>query len=221
MRSMGFSGAFLLAGVLGLAAAGGPIPVGSLVGSKNATLNGQAPLPYTTVLSGDNLQVRDGLALVTLDQGDRMILGSGTDASFSRETDGVAVSMTRGNLSLYHPEAGPGFRVKIGDVTVRPAPGYRTLGKIAMVDGTLRVTAKDGTLQVEKGGATKEVSKGKTITLAMTAARSPAPNPPVNLHMSHTAHVTGAVVAGGAAASLATMALTRSSTSVSPVVPAP
>jgi hypothetical protein len=157
-------------------AIGSPMPLGSLLGSKNATLDGQAPLPHTTLLEGDNLRVDEGLAMVTLDQGNRMVLGRQTRASFLREADAVIVSLTQGNLSLYHPQAGRPFRIKAGDVTVSPSKGYRTLGQVAMVDGLLAVTAKDGALQVEKNGAIQEVSKGKTITIATDTDRAPMPD---------------------------------------------
>ena len=158
-------------------AIGSPMPLGSLLGSKNATLDGQAPLPHTTLLEGDNLRVDEGLAMVSLDQGNRMVLGRQTQASFLREADAVTVSLTQGNLSLYHPPAGRMFQIKAGDVTVSPAKGYQTLGEVAMVDGLLAVTAKDGTLQVEKAGAIQEVGKGKTITIATDTARAPMPDP--------------------------------------------
>lgn len=212
-------------GGLAVAAAGSPIPIGSLVGSKNAILDGQVPLPHTTVLSGDILQVGDGVAMVALDQGNRMILGRGTAASFSREVDGVAVSLTRGNMSLYHPEAGTGFRVKIGDVTVSPALGYRTLGEIAMVNGLLLVTAKDGALEVERAGTTENVSKGKTITIATTAARARTSNPAGKQHIKHIFSINPKtlLILGGAAEAAGTITaivVTRSSTpSVSPIMP--
>jgi hypothetical protein len=184
----GLSWAWVLAWVMALVATvatGSPIPVGSLVWSRNATLDGQVPLPHTTLLSGDRLQVNDGLAMVTLDRGNRMILGRGSEASFLRDADAVTVSLARGDMSLYHPQASSEFRVKIGDVTVAPAQGYRTLGEIAMVDGLLVVTAKDGALQVEKAGTTKEVRKGSTVTIATTAAQAPAATPPGNTHLKH------------------------------------
>jgi hypothetical protein len=227
-RRMALSRALLLAGVIGLAAAvaiGGPIPIGSLVGSENATLDGQVPLPHTTLLSGDNLQVRDGLAMVTLDRGNRIILGRGTDASFTREADDVTVLLTRGNISLYHPAAGAAFRVMVGDITVRPAPGRRALGEIAMTDGLLVVIAKDGALQVEKAGTTTEVSKGGTTTIATAAARAPGPSPSPKPHLRHIVVQKSLdlleVVGAGAGIALATTALTRSRKQVSPVTPLP
>jgi len=191
--------------IMGLAAAmamASPAAIGSLVGSKNATLDGQVPLPRSTVLNGDNLQVHnDGLAMVALEQGNRMVLGTGTEASFTRDAEGVMVSMTRGNMSLFHPGTGETFRVKTGDVTVLPAPGYKTLGEIAMENGFLVVTAKDGALQVEKAGTTKKVIKGQTITIATAADRAPTPVPPPgNRHVKHVAVVT--VLAGVAATAL-------------------
>jgi len=225
IRRVALSSVLKFIGCIGLAAAtavGSPIPIGSLVGSRNATLDGQAPLPHTTLLSGERLQVNDGLAMVALDQGNRMILGRGTEASFSREADGVTVSLTRGTMSLYHAEAGTGFRVKVGDVTVTPARGYTTMGEIAVVDGLLVVAAKDGSLQIlDDTGTTKKLTKGETVTITTAAARAPLPVPPGNLRISHKAIITMVGVVGGAAATLATIALTRTSASASPTEPAP
>ena len=73
--------------------AGGHEAVGSLVGSRSTTLDGQRPLPHTVLLSGDQLQVNDGLALVTLDRGNRMMLGGQAEASFLREAKILTVTI--------------------------------------------------------------------------------------------------------------------------------
>lgn len=172
----------------------GAMPVGALMGSKDATVDGEVPLPHTTLLSGDNLQVNDGLAMLALDHGNRMIVGRQTQASFLREADAVTVSLTRGNLSLYHPETGRSFRIKAGDVTVSPAKGYRTLGDVAVADGVLAVTAKDGELQVEKAGTVQEVGKGKTITITTAAAGAPTPDPQGRRHIKHIISISPSVL---------------------------
>lgn len=205
---------FVLVSIIGLAATvalGSPVAIGSVVGSKNATLDGAAPLPHSTVLTGDNLQVyNDGLAMVALDHGNRMVLGRGTKASFTRDAEGVMVSMTSGNMSLFHPQTSKTFRVKTGDVTVLPMPGYKTLGELAMVDGLLVVTAKDGALQVEKGNTTKRVVKGQTITIATTADRAPTPAPPPGKeHLKHVPLTTILVGIGAAAATLGIIEITQ------------
>jgi len=232
IKRTGFSSVLLLLGGMGLAVAmatGSSMPVGSLLGSKNATVDGQTPLPHTTLLSGDNLQVNDGLAMVTLDQGNRMILGRETEASFLREANAVSVSLTRGSVLLFHPETSRAFRVKVGDVTVAPAKGYKTLGQIAMVDGLLVVTAKDGALQVEKAGTTQEVGKGKTITIATTAAGAPTPSPRGNRHLKRILTISPAellVLGVSAEAGFAVWAILQATsggkpTPVSPVLPTP
>lgn len=207
------------------AAASGPAAVGSLVGSRNATLDGQGPLPHTVLLSGDKIAVNSGLAMVTLDRGNRVILGRDSEAVFLREADTLTVGMARGHLSLYHPRDGSRLRVKAGDVMVALAGGAGTLVELSLVRGLLVVTARDGRLKVEKDGATREVEKGHTLTVAATAGRAPAPAgagvssaPPG--FSSETPVVAGAA-SGGAGAILASIALTRSSRQVSPVVPGP
>jgi hypothetical protein len=174
-------GTVWLVALAAIAMAGGPNAVGSLVGSRNTTLDGERPLPNTVLLGGDKLQVKDGLAMVTLQRGNRVALGGQSEASFLREAGGVTVLMNRGSLSLYHPQSGSGFRVKVGGVTIVPADGPRTLGEIALAAGTLVVTAKDGSLDVEKDGATRKVAKGYTLTIAPAArgaAASASPGTP-------------------------------------------
>jgi hypothetical protein len=193
----------------------GSAAVGSIAGSRNATLSGEALVANTTVFSGDHLQVRDGVAVVALDEGNRMVFGRETEASFVREAKDVTVLLSRGNVSMYHPGVSSGVEVKAGDVTVRPAAGYKTLGEVAMLDGSLVVTAKQGMLQVERQGRTEQVAEGKTVTLPVRAAGAPAPSPAAppdgNAHIT-TATTLGVLGlgAGTAAAILAGLGLSRS-----------
>lgn len=194
---------------------GGSAAVGSIAGSRNATLSGEALVANTTVFSGDKLQVRDGVAVVALDQGNRMVFGRETEASFLREAKDVTVLLSRGNVSMYHPGAGMGVEVKAGGVTVRPGAGYATRGEVAMLEGSLVVTAKEGMLQVERQGRTEQVAEGKTVTLPVTAAAA-EPSPAVP--QAGNAHITMATTlgvltlgAGSAAAVLAGLSMSRSS----------
>jgi len=194
----------------------GSAAVGSVAGSRNATLSGAELVPNTTVFSGDNLQVRDGVAVVAMDQGNRMVFGRQTAASFVREAKNVTVLLKSGDVSLYHPGESSGVRVQAGDATVSPVAGYKTLGEVAMLDGSLVVTAKQGRLQVERQGRTEQVAEGKTLTLPMTTARAPVPNPAAP--PSSDAHITTATTlgvlglgAGTAAAILAGLAMSKSS----------
>ena len=116
----------------------GSAAIGSVAGSKNATLSGQEMVPNTTVFSGDSLQVRDGVAVVAMDKGSRMVFGQQTQASFLREAQNVTVLLGQGNVSLYHPGQSAGLQVKAGGVTVAPASGYKTLGEVAMLNGAVR-----------------------------------------------------------------------------------
>lgn len=200
-----------LAGLAAPMALARPAAIGSVVGSQNAVLDGQMALPHSTVFTGDSLSVHNnGVAMVALNQGNRMVLGRGTEASFTRDAQGVMVSMTRGNLSLFHPQTGKIFRVRTGDVTVAPAPGYKTLGELAMVNGLLVVTAKNGALQVEKSGTTRQVTEGKTITISTTADRAPTPVPPPGKeHLKHIAATTIAIGVGVTALTIGIIEATR------------
>jgi hypothetical protein len=155
---------------------GAPAVVGSVAGSKNATLGGQALIPNTTLFSGDSIQVKDGAAMVMLDMGSTMALGRETVASFERSPELVTVLLGQGNVSMFHPQDGVALRVKAGDVTVAAGKGFKTLGEVAMVNGVVVVTAKEGMLQVEGPGRSMELTKGKTITIMpKKTAGSPQP----------------------------------------------
>jgi hypothetical protein len=147
--------------------------IGSVAGSMNATIGGQALLPNTTVFSGDSLQVREGAAVVAVGRGSRLVFGRATEASFLRDGTDVTVLLGQGNVSLYQGQAGVSLRVKVGTVTVAPTGGFKTLGEVAMVNGAVVVTAKEGKLRVEGNGPAVEVIKGKTITVKAQEARAP------------------------------------------------
>src|SRR6516225_5912930 len=98
----------------------GSAVVGSVAGTMNASIGGQALLPNTTIFSGDSLQVKDGAAVVALDNGNRVSLGKDTVASFLRNNDAVTVVLTEGNVSLFHPNSNSAVKVQVGNVTVEP-----------------------------------------------------------------------------------------------------
>jgi len=155
--------------VLGLVAVvpmfAGSAVVGSVAGSTNATVGGQAVLPNATLFSGDNLQVKDGMAVVALGSSSRMMFGRDTVASFLRESNEVTVLLGQGSVSLFHDANGAPVRMKVGSVSVAPVPGIKTLGEVATLNGAVVVTAKEGTLRVEGNGQVVNVVKGKTITV--------------------------------------------------------
>jgi hypothetical protein len=131
----------------------------------NATVGGQTLLPNTTLFSGDSLQVKDGVAVVALGSASRIVLGRDTVASFLRDSNEVTVLLGQGNVSVFHDVDGMPVRMKIGDVSVVPVSGFRTLGEVAMLNGAVVVTAKEGVLRIEGNGQTVNVAKGKTITV--------------------------------------------------------
>ncbi|HXJ94814.1 MAG TPA: hypothetical protein VMT20_18375, partial [Terriglobia bacterium] len=50
----------------------GSAVIGSVAGSLNATVGGQALVPNSVIFSGDSLQVKDGAAVIALENGSRM-----------------------------------------------------------------------------------------------------------------------------------------------------
>jgi hypothetical protein len=210
LKRMGM--AVLLAAVIAVPMYAGSAVVGSVAGSKDATVGGQALLPSTTLFSGDNVQVKDGVAVVAMGQGSRMVFGRETQASFLREGDDVTVMLGGGNVLMYHPESGVGMKVKAGGVTVAPKAGSASQGEIAMLNGSVIVTSKEGTLKVEGNGPAQEVAKGKTITVKAKAAAGPqgaggaasAGAPVSSMTAGEIATIGGAAAAGtGAGFSIA------------------
>jgi len=151
-------------------AVAGSTVVGSLARCLNTTVEGQAVQPRRVIFSGDHLQVKDGAAVLAMDNGSRMAFGPETTASFQRDEHAVTVALSSGNVSLYHADGRVPLRVQAGAVTVEASPGYRALGEVAMADGAVVVTAKEGTLRVNDGLRTLEVPKGKTITVKTKTA---------------------------------------------------
>jgi len=164
-----FSLYLILVGLVAVAPAlAGSAVVGSVAGSTNATVSGQTLLPNTTLFSGDSVQVKDGVAVVALGGTSRMVFGRDTVASFLRDSNEVTVLLgsPQGSVSVFHDAAGTPVRVKIGDLSVVPVAGFRTLGEVAMLNGAVTVSAKDGALRVLEGnGQVVDVAKGKTITV--------------------------------------------------------
>ena len=188
----------------------GSAVVGSVAGSLNATVGGQALVPNTVIFSGDSLQVRDGAAVIALENGNRMALGRETEASFVRETNAVEVVLGQGDVSMYQADQGTGLKVKAGDYEVVPAGAYKTLGEVAMLNGVVTVTSKEGTLKVAGAGRTVEVAQGKTLTLGTKTARAPQTGGSQTLGGNTDVLLdAGALAAGVVAAILAGISIKR------------
>jgi hypothetical protein len=182
----------------------------------NATVGGQTLLPNTTLFSGDNLQVKDGMAVVALGSASRIVFGRDTVASFLRDSNEVTVLLSQGNVSVFHDVAGMAVRMKIGNVSVAPVSGFKTLGEIAMLNGAAVVTAKEGMLRVEGNGQTINVAKGKTITV-VPAANAPqgkgGGQPPRGRCCGASFWGPLGVAVGGVAAVLAGVAISKADNS--------
>jgi hypothetical protein len=202
----------LLAGAVAtVPARAGSAVIGSVAGSMNASIGGQSLLPNTTIFSGDSLQVKDGVAVIAVGNSSRVIFGRDTVASFLRDSNDVTVLLSQGNVSLLHPSDGTAVRVKAGEVSITPAAGFKTLGEVAMLNGAVVITAKEGSLQVQDHGATKNVAKGQTIVIAPKTAKGGGGSGGGAGWGGggSTALEVAAVGAGGAAAVLAGVAMSR------------
>ena len=167
---------FLFITVLGLAslpAFAGSAVIGSVAGSMNSSVGGQPLLPNSVIFSGDTLKVKDGAAVVAMSDGSRLVFGRETEASFLRDGNEVTVLLGQGNVSVFDPNSSASLRVRTNDLSIAPAKGFKTLGEVATLNGTVVVTVKEGSLRVEGNGSPVEVTKGKTITIQPKVARSP------------------------------------------------
>ena len=200
--------ALFLGAVATVPAFAGSAVIGSVAGSMNASVGGQSLLPNTTIFSGDSLQVRDGVAVIAVGNDSRVIFGRDTVASFLRESNEVTVLLSQGDVSMLHPNDGTPVRVKAGEISITPAEGFKTLGEVAMLNGSVIVTAKEGALRVEEHGATKNVAKGQTIVLSPKTADKSGSG--AGWGGGNTALEVLAVGAGGTAAILAGVAMSRS-----------
>jgi len=153
----------------------GSAVIGSVAGSKNATIGGQELMPNTTIFSGDSLKVNEGAVAVAVGKASRVVFGRETVASFQRDTNEVSVLLSQGNLSMTHQDDNVGLKVKVGDISIVPAKGFKTLGEVSMVNDTVLVTAKDGLLHVDRNGSSIDVAKGKTLSVSTKPEKSPSP----------------------------------------------
>ena len=154
----------------------GTTVVGEAVAGKNASVGSESVIPGYTIFSGDNLKVGEGSAIVTLGRGSRMVFGQNTAAGLERQADQVTASLSHGSVSVYHPGDDPtGLRLKVGNLSIAAAPGFQTLGEVAMAGGSLVVTTSEGLLRVEGSGPTVEVPKGKTVKFEARRRNDRAP----------------------------------------------
>jgi hypothetical protein len=151
-----------------------------------------------------------------------MVLGRDTVASFLRDSNEVTVLLGQGSVSVFHDVDGMPVRMKIGNVSVVPVSGFKTLGEVAMLNGTVVVTAKEGMLRVEGNSQVVNVAKGKTITVVPEAnapqqagGKTPGGAGRCCTGGVSTALEAGALGAGITAAILAGVAVSRSGNATS------
>ena len=168
-----FVGLVLMVMSASVPALAGSAAIGSAAGSVNTTMAGQPLLSNSVIFSGDSLEVKQGAAVIVLSGGSRLVLGRETGASFLREGNEVTVVLGRGAVSVYHPGWGGELRVKVNDLSIVPAKGFKTLGEVAMLDGGVVVASREGLLRVEGNGPPVEVAKGRVVTLRPRTARAP------------------------------------------------
>jgi len=204
-------GVLLVALMAVVPALAGSAVVGSVAGSMNATVEGQPLIPNSVIFSGQSLSVKDGAAVIATNSGARMVLGRDTSASFLRDQNQLTLQLARGNVSLYQPDGNSTLRVTAGSVSVAPASGFKTLCQVAMVGDAVVVTAEKGSLRVEGNGAPVQLDQGKTMTIRPRNSRAPQASGG-SQHFGgggSEALEVGAIAAGGVAAILAGIGMSR------------
>ena len=117
-----------LVGTVSFRLLGGEAAIGFVAGSADATLSGETVRAKAALFNGDSLQVNSP-TFVSLKDGGQMVLARDTAASFRETANEVTVTLDRGNISLYHPQAGKGLKVQAGDISIEPAKGFKTAAK--------------------------------------------------------------------------------------------
>jgi hypothetical protein len=195
---------FALGILTAIPAFAGSAVVGAAVAGKNASIGGETLIPGYTIFSGDNLKVADGAAVVTVGKGSRMVFGHDTAASFERQSNEVSALLGHGNVSLYHPLDDPTvLNLRVGNLSIAPAPGFKTLGEVAMVGTTLVVTTNEGLMHINStGGQTLDVPKGKTVKLQARTQRAPQQAGGAQRYGSDKDLLFDIIAAGGAVAAV-------------------
>ena len=163
----------LCSAISGLPSTAGSMIVGSAIAGSHAMVAEREMRPGATILNGDRVQVADGTALVSLEDGSRMTLGSNTVLSFETQPRGVKGVLEKGTVDFFHPATDSPTRLEIADVEVVPGSGFETFGAIAMTGDTLIVVTSKGSLRIQGGGESVDVPEGKMITLHSHPARAP------------------------------------------------
>jgi hypothetical protein len=188
---------------------GGSAVIGSVAGTMSATVGGQPALANSVVFSGDSLRVKDGATVVAINNGGRLVFGHNSEASFLRDDKEVTVLLSQGNVSMYHPDSSGAVRVKVDNLSISPATGFKTLGEVASLNGAVVVTSKMGVLRVNGNGAPVDVKPGQSITIQSKTARAPQAGTMQKLEGGNTALEAAGLAAGIVAAILAGLALSR------------
>jgi hypothetical protein len=181
--------------------------LGSVVESLQATISSEPLAIRSTVFSGDELQVGEGMAVIATSGGSRVAFSRNSRTEFRGDRANVGLKLGAGEISLYHPVKAGRMRVEIQELAVTPEPGFRTRGEIAMVQQAVVITAREGRLWVEGAGSPLEVKQGSSVTLI--PQRAPQTGASATQSKNKTKYIMLAG-AGGAAAVLGGIAISRS-----------
>ena len=216
--SVVFLGLFLIP----LVAEGGPSVLGVLTGDVNTTVDGQPALPDGVIFSGDKLQVGNGAAVVALNRGNSVLLGRETEASLTRDAAGVTVVIDHGHLTVLQVENGMPMKLQAGEVAILPAPGFKTLGEVALMPTGVAVTARAGKMRVERRGMVREIGPGESVTLSSHVSAA-GPQGPVGsspaMNYTSRALVWGVLLGGALAGVAAALVLSGNNETASPSSP--
>jgi len=75
------------------------------------------------------------------------------------------VTLNQGNVTAYYFPEGTPLRVEAGEILITAASGLKAVGEIAIVDGSIVITAKEGSLQVDNLGALQILPQGQTTVI--------------------------------------------------------
>ncbi len=189
--------------------AGNALPLGSLASSGTVRVSGVSVPSGTVVFAGDTIEAEQSSAVVTLREGDSVVLGVNASVRVSQAENGRAIELLRGmsRVQLHSRDV----RLVASNWTLQPdlRTGRATADVVRTSEGTVSLNVRDGAL-VARNSAGKRVlvASGRPALLPAAALPSPAgPQAGAGSGNKSKGALVGAYVIGAAAIAFGAAAL--------------
>lgn len=175
--------------------------VGSLSSAGSVSLRGVRVADEATVFSGDRIQTSgDSWVTISLADGSRLELAGNTDVEVGRESSGVRVEMSRGQIAVTSPRQDMPLRVDVESFEI-VAPGGAAAEIAFLEPRRLRVTALREAVSFSRqdGPETETVQEGEQRIINLDADVQPAEGEQAEEDSSSKTWVLVGAGAGGGA----------------------